>query len=135
MIPHQQPPSTLLPAQKFDEPWPRYMHPYACFECRKSFKRLNVSEPVLPCPHCRGPSVGLTRSFKPPKQSDIKQWRKVEALVRHGFLFWNLGTKLTASPRGTQTNSDNNGIAFQTPSKRLMRQWQVSTEWGDRSGP
>ncbi|WP_455272822.1 hypothetical protein [Rhizobium herbae] len=91
MAPHHEPPSTLLPAQKFDAPWPRYMHPYACFECRKSFKRLGVTEPVLPCPHCGGPSVGLTRKFKPPKQSDVKQWRKVEALVRHGFLFWDLG--------------------------------------------
>jgi hypothetical protein len=33
----------------------------------------------------------LTRKFKPPKQSDEKQWNKVEALVRHGFLFWSLG--------------------------------------------
>jgi len=33
----------------------------------------------------------LTRKFKPPKPSDTKQWEKVEALVRHGFLFWSLG--------------------------------------------
>lgn len=48
-------------------------------------------EAVLPCPECGGPSVGLTRKFKPPRQSDEKQWNKVEALVRHGFLFWSLG--------------------------------------------
>jgi len=35
--------------------------------------------------------VGLTRKFKPPKTSDEKQWRKVEALVREGFLFWSVG--------------------------------------------
>jgi len=45
---------------------------------------------VLPCPNCGGPSIGLTRKFKPPKSTDLKQWQKVEALVRRGFLFWSL---------------------------------------------
>lgn len=45
---------------------------------------------MLPCPNCGGPSIGLTRKFKPPKATDLKQWLKVEALVRRGFLFWSL---------------------------------------------
>jgi len=78
------------PAQKgFDGK--HYLHPYACFRCRKSFKRTSGADAVLPCPECGGPSIGLTRKFKPPKQSDEKQWDKVEALVRHGFLFWSVG--------------------------------------------
>ncbi|WP_150852028.1 hypothetical protein [Sinorhizobium arboris] len=81
------------PAQKGGVPGLAYLHPYACFQCRKSFKRASKSAPVLPCPHCGGPSIGLTRKFKPPKQSDSKQWAKVEALVRHGFLFWSLGER------------------------------------------
>jgi hypothetical protein len=48
-------------------------------------------EPVLPCPECGGPSVGLTRKFKPPKRSDVKQWNKVEALKRHSFLYCSVG--------------------------------------------
>lgn len=68
-----------------------YLHPYACFRCRKSFKWATRAEAVLPCPECGGPSIGLTRKFKPPKRSDERQWKKVEALVRHGFLFWSIG--------------------------------------------
>lgn len=79
------------PAQKGVEARPTYLHPYACFHCRKSFKRASKSAAVLPCPQCGRPSIGLTRKFKPPKQSDSKQWAKVEALVRHGFLFWSIG--------------------------------------------
>lgn len=82
---------SLPPAQKGGERDTAYLHPYACFQCRKSFKRASKSAAVLSCPHCGGPSIGLTRKFKPPKQSDTKQWAKVEALVRHGFLFWSLG--------------------------------------------
>lgn len=65
-------------------------HPYACFRCRRSFKRASRSQAVLPCPNCGGPAIGLTRKFKPPKADDCRQWQKVEALVRHGFLFWSL---------------------------------------------
>jgi hypothetical protein len=79
------------PAQKPEKAASAYLHPYACFKCRKSFKRDSRVEAVLPCPHCGGPSIGLTRKFKPPRQADVKQWRKVEALVRHGFLFWSVG--------------------------------------------
>jgi hypothetical protein len=79
------------PAQKSSPVESNYFHPYACFRCRKSFKRASREAAVLPCPECGGPSIGLTRKFKPPKQSDGKQWEKVEALVRHGFLFWSLG--------------------------------------------
>ena len=79
------------PAQKGGTVQSSYLHPYACFRCRKSFKRASRVEAVLPCPECGGPSIGLTRKFKPPKRSDKKQWDKVEALVRHGFLFWSLG--------------------------------------------
>ncbi len=78
------------PAQKGGAVQSQYLHPYACFRCRKSFKRASRAEAVLPCPECGGPSIGLTRKFKPPKRFDEKQWNKVEALVRHGFLFWSL---------------------------------------------
>jgi hypothetical protein len=45
---------------------------------------------VLPCPDCGLPAIGLTRKFKPPPNADLAQWKKVETLVRRGFLFWNL---------------------------------------------
>jgi len=79
------------PAQKGGSVQSDYLHPYVCFRCRKSFKRASRVEAVLPCPECAGPSIGLTRKFKAPKRSDVKQWNKVEALVRRGFLFWSVG--------------------------------------------
>jgi len=86
-----EPEPTAPPAQKSGPASPRYYHPYACFPCRRSFKRTSRVAAVLPCPHCGGPAIGLTRKFTPPARSNVAQWRKVEALVRHGFLFWSLG--------------------------------------------
>jgi hypothetical protein len=62
----------------------RWQHPTLCqnFQIPLATEGASTDE---------GPSIGLTRKFKPPKQSDRKQWEKVEALVRHGFLFWSLG--------------------------------------------
>jgi DNA-directed RNA polymerase subunit RPC12/RpoP len=74
-----------------ENPSPQYLHPYACFQCRKSFRRASRPEAVLSCPHCGGPSIGLNRKFKAPKRSDVKQWHKVESLVRCGFLFESVG--------------------------------------------
>lgn len=83
--------ATPPPAQKGGQAATAYLHHYACFRCRKSFKRASHTEAVLPCPECAGPSIGLTRKFRPPRQADEKRWKTVEALVRHGFLFWSLG--------------------------------------------
>lgn len=70
---------------------PQYLHPYACFRCRKSFRRASRADAVLVCPHCGGPSICLNRKFKAQKTSDVKQWNKGEKLVRHGFLFDSVG--------------------------------------------
>jgi hypothetical protein len=65
-----------------------YMFPFACFHCRRSFKRSyepNVGD--RPCPHCGGLAVRLDRKFKAPPTDDCRQWAKVEYLVAHGFRF------------------------------------------------
>lgn len=68
-----------------------YHMAFACFECRKSFKRtvdLTKGCPhKLVCPHCGGTAVNLGRHFKPPKARDTKQWQKVAFLFEHGFHF------------------------------------------------
>lgn len=78
------------PRQKSARAASAYLHPYACFSCRRSFKRASTTAAVLACPRCAGPAIGLTRKFKPPRHDDLKQWAKVEALVRQGFLFWSV---------------------------------------------
>jgi hypothetical protein len=57
---------------------------FACFECRKSFKR-KLGRETSACPQCGKPMCEMGRQFKAPKLDDAKQWRKVEALVRGGI--------------------------------------------------
>lgn len=67
---------------------PTYLFPYACFACRRSFRR--AYEPGLPnrkCPNCGGESIALNRKFKAPASDDVEQWKKVRFLVEHGFRF------------------------------------------------
>lgn len=68
-----------------------YPMQFACFACRKSFKQhmmasqLDKHEPK--CPQCGDKMSMMGRAFKAPKHTNIKQWRKVELLVKNGFLF------------------------------------------------
>jgi hypothetical protein len=69
---------------------PAYLFPYACFSCRKSFKRkFEDGLPNKTCPNCGGVAIGLSRNFKAPASSDSGQWKKVEFLVEHGFRFYH----------------------------------------------
>jgi DNA-directed RNA polymerase subunit RPC12/RpoP len=71
---------------------------HACFECRKAFKQ-NIdylpeeqSRPEPVCPECGGKVWEMGRTFKAPKQDDVKQWRKVESLVRNDITFHSYGS-------------------------------------------
>ena len=69
---------------------PAYLIHFACFACRRSFKRkveFGAAVYLKACPDCSGQAIHLGRHFKPPKRTDQKQWRKVEYLVRAGFFF------------------------------------------------
>jgi DNA-directed RNA polymerase subunit RPC12/RpoP len=59
---------------------------FACFECRKSFKR-KLGRETYACPQCGKEMCEMGRQFKAPRLDDVKQWRKVEALVRGGITF------------------------------------------------
>jgi hypothetical protein len=83
--------------------------PYACFECRKSFKRpwlkLLPSAPLatpeslkqfqeksfifrqkqkIACPQCGGATHFMGRDFKAPKLTDKKSWEKVKRFIYSG---------------------------------------------------
>jgi hypothetical protein len=64
-----------------------YTFHFACFWCRRSFKREGARDQVKLCPNCGKSAINLGRHFNPPKRSDTSQWAKAEFLVRSGFLF------------------------------------------------
>lgn len=76
----------------------KYLMQHACFECRKAFKRdiyylpESKPEPEPVCPDCGGETWWMGRTFKSPKQDDVKQWRKVEMLRRNGVDFHSYGS-------------------------------------------
>lgn len=67
-----------------------YKQHYACFNCRKAFKKTNITEVpeqllhideagrVVSCPQCgeRMPDVGY--DFNPPRKDDVKGWEKAK---------------------------------------------------------
>jgi hypothetical protein len=84
-------------------------YPYACFECRKSFKRpwveLRSSEYLLTpevrkefkeksfifrqqqkiaCPQCGAATHFMGRDFKAPKLSDKRGWERVKRFIYSG---------------------------------------------------
>ena len=89
-----------------------YKPHFACLRCRKMFRPtaqedLAVAQPagwgissginrVYPdrefkCPQCGQTMHNMGMTFKPPKHNDIKQWRKVELLVRNGLAWHDCG--------------------------------------------
>jgi hypothetical protein len=78
--------------------------PFACFDCRKSFKRNVIGylyfdnngkkrspdfhkkwqHESRPCPDCQKPAYYMGIDFKPPRTSDIRGWKKVEAFILSG---------------------------------------------------
>jgi len=68
---------------------PAYLTAHACFRCRCSFKlKWTYSDQrEAPCPNCRRPLAWMGRRFRAPKRSDIRQWKKVEALWNAGIRF------------------------------------------------
>ena len=76
--------------------WFEYKPRFACFACRKAFKRLLPSDlgpdarrDVAPrCPTCGGGDVTeMGIGFRPPRASRVKEWRLLASLAREGKRF------------------------------------------------
>lgn len=71
-----------------------------CFSCRKAWapatfkcprqagKKLEMRASRRPCPDCGKPTIGLGLAFKPPKQSDRRTWKRLEAAALAGNRFF-----------------------------------------------
>jgi len=85
---------------------------YACFHCRKSFKRPQftarhnsymTSDQVAghaqevarleagreyKCPDCGGETYFMGQDFKAPKRSDVKGWASVQSFIASGKIYY-----------------------------------------------
>lgn len=75
--------------QRSDQP--EYLIAFACFDCRKSFKKAITYEAPV-CPQCGASLKDMGRTFKTPKMSDVEQWAKVQRLWEAGFRFTGNGS-------------------------------------------
>lgn len=66
--------------------------------------------------------IGLGRFFKPPKQNNIRQWRKAEATVRSGFDFTS-GIKTPETLAQVSAFSDVMRSIRQTKGEKLARKF------------
>uniref|UniRef100_UPI00402B6970 hypothetical protein n=1 Tax=Methylomonas sp. PHL2-19 TaxID=3438878 RepID=UPI00402B6970 len=67
----------------------RYLFPFVCFKCRKSFRKPHSLDVRL-CPQCSTPMTMLGRKFHAPKKTEAMQWKKIQLLAAHGFLFQSI---------------------------------------------
>jgi hypothetical protein len=85
---------------------------FACFQCRKSFKRPQFSachdsymtsdqlagqihevarfeaDRDYKCPDCGGEAYFMGQDFKAPKRSDLKAWASAQAFITSGKIYY-----------------------------------------------
>lgn len=102
---------------------------FACFYCRKMFRRAPDADLVRPvamgeervahCAECGAEMVDLGLDFKAPRQRDREQWEKVELLYRHGYTFHSCG----CSGPGPRPNRLKEVPVFLVEQERERREW------------
>lgn len=79
-----------------------YKPHYACFTCRKTFKRRllrdvlngyskNTIETPAKCPECSGPLADMGLDFESPKKNDSKAWSHIALLYKVAITFHSCG--------------------------------------------
>jgi len=59
-----------------------------CFNCRVCFHKSRSSgTDDKPCPNCQKPMLYAGTAFRAPPKRDVKEWAKLEVLVRDGMRF------------------------------------------------
>jgi hypothetical protein len=77
----------------------QYKPHFACFACRKSFKRRLISDwqrgaitkTEAVCPQCGALMANMGKDFAAPKQSDKKSWMHLQTLYSVGIAFHSCG--------------------------------------------
>ena len=81
-----------------------YKPHYACFECRKTFKRRLLTDidgdciyhnllenKPHKCPECSGMTADMGLDFKSPKKNDVRAWSHIKNLYGSGITFHSCG--------------------------------------------
>ena len=81
-----------------------YKPHYACFNCRKTFKRKllvdinrnlayneNENEKPSKCPECSALMANMGLDFESPKKNDIKAWAHIQDLYKSDITFHSCG--------------------------------------------
>ena len=79
-----------------------YKPHYACFNCRKTFKRkllvdvdrdaaYNKEKKSATCPECGSLTMDMGLDFESPKKTDLKAWKHIENLYQAGITFHSCG--------------------------------------------
>lgn len=78
-----------------------YKPHYACFNCRKTFKRRllqdvmgghgNIGETPAKCPECGDVMADIGLDFESPKKKDLKAWNHISKLYQVDITFHSCG--------------------------------------------
>ena len=75
-----------------------YKPHYACFNCRKTFKRrlfYDIREgrqsDIAKCPQCGKPMANMGLDFASPSKNDKKAWEHIQKLYQVGITFHSCG--------------------------------------------
>lgn len=78
----------------------RYKPHYACFNCRKTFKRrlmwdisrdTKTVDVEAKCPQCSQLMANMGLDFAAPKKEDVKKWKHLQSLYSVGIAFHSCG--------------------------------------------
>ncbi len=76
-----------------------YKPHYACFKCRKTFKRRLIKDITeggqsiqeAKCPECGELMANMGLDFESPKKDDVKKWEHLKSLYSVGITFHSCG--------------------------------------------
>ena len=77
-----------------------YKPHYACFHCRKTFKRRLLwdinrddksPEIEAKCPQCSGLMANMGKDFEAPRKDDVRKWDHIKTLYAVGITFHSCG--------------------------------------------
>lgn len=61
-----------------------------CFKCRICFHRP-FNSGVFQCGTCKAPTTYAGTAFRAPRKQNVKEWAKLEVLIKAGMLFQYYG--------------------------------------------